>query len=89
MSHQASLAIAEIDRDFEGLDVKAALLSRSFETMPEGVIEVTETWDGMHPACPFAVVDMATLELRKDVRVVGRRVRMSVDEYRARYVLPN
>lgn len=89
MSAEASLAVAEIDRGSNRGDVRAALLSRSFATMPEGDVEMTETWDSTHPACPYAVLDLATRRLRTDVRVVGRRVRMTTDEWRARYVLAN
>ena len=89
MSTEASLTIAEIDRGSGLAEVRAALLSRSFTAMPEGDVEMTETWDGTHPACPYAVVALATRRLRTDVRVVGRRVRLTTEEWRARYVLPN
>lgn len=79
------LAIAEIDRSAEGLNVREALLAREFEYLADGGVLMTETWNGQHPACPYAVADLSNLTLRTDIAVVGRRIKMTFDEWRERY----
>lgn len=79
------MAIAEIDRSEEGLNVQDALLAREFEYLPDGDVLMTETWNGQHPACPYAVANMTSLTLRTDIAVVGRRLKMTFEEWRGRY----